>query len=109
MTDKEKLIKFAEHQGFVRDTSTELWRHPSLVGAFTLAGLAQRFQDLNVIAEIEKGLSQIQQHQYYEFDLKQVTGYGCMSIHHQNTRKIVSATAQQRFNALGRVFGLWEE
>lgn len=64
-------------------------------------------KDLNAMHEAEKTLTQEQQSTYYREALKVVTGSGMFSIMHQNTRAIVSATAEQRAEAFLRAIGKW--
>lgn len=118
MTNQEKLIKFAEHQGYVfsppnRSWPNPYWVRPSDKGLVTFVELPKYNLDLNIIAEIEKGLSEEQSEKYITFLIQ--TAFKGHTCSHQIITKIDVAKAmlklnkQQRFNALGRVFGLWEE
>jgi hypothetical protein len=64
--------------------------------------------DLCALAERKlQGVEQI--HAYYEVNLKAVVGYGAKSMSFQNLRLIVSATKEQRREALLRTLNLWTD
>jgi hypothetical protein len=118
MTNEEKLIKFAEHQGWTFDTCEEYWFHPDTEMRRRLrliSGVLPDYQnDLNIIAEIEKGLSEEQWVKYMSYlfviccpEHPERVTWG--KVDWSDLFLIKQATAQQRRDALGRVFGLWEE
>jgi hypothetical protein len=118
MTDQEKLIKFAEHilgdkldkfKGGIPSFDLRQWYILyDNKGRIISTRLPDYDSDLNVIAEIENGLMAPQAEKY--FDLLYPLFDRCDSLRKRvYVRMFCCATAQQRRDALGRVFGLWEE
>lgn len=125
MTDNEIRIAIAEKCGYkhewlhgrkvpsqdfnLPDGDSLVWKTPDGGYFGDESGLPDYPNDLNAMHEAEKTLNPNEQNEYYEHSLREVTGYGLMSIRHQNTRKIVSADARQRCEALLRTWGLWKD
>jgi hypothetical protein len=109
MTQEEKRIKLAEAAGWIEISD---WKAAGINGKHPtepwVEVIPDYFNDLNAVHELEKSLSD-GQYDIFEQELARVAGFIC---HDEwpvpsGLRKVISATAAQRAEALGLTLNLW--
>jgi hypothetical protein len=104
MTQEQKRIKLANYAGWHEKpephgshNATAWWHNQDRYPSY-LMPVPDYFNDLNAVHELEKALTE-DQYDEYRHHLGKAVGY--------LWRGIISATAAQRAEALGKAFNLW--
>jgi hypothetical protein len=106
MTINEKRIAIAEACGWKCDKSGgwNKWSHPKLQPSNTSNGLPDYLNDLNAMNEAEWTLDTVQYRQFADelWESARRKARTSRTLEHY-----LSATAAQRFDALGKTLNLW--